>query len=202
EFETYLYGSYPAGAPRPTLRLAYEMVKGLRSGADIFVVAHSQGMIITAIALHILEKYFGSYTGWAEKIHLIGYGSVIMFADLPACLWSQSIMIQHRHDLVAESLSNIRNLGFWSNLQTQIKNVFDNYDQLLRSVNYDSHHSARLYLGLTGSEAGDRSSKLIGLLLTQDWQTSAFVQPLRASRIIIEESAAETLAAVPGPTSS
>jgi hypothetical protein len=194
DFENYFYGRYPAGAPRPTLRLAYEILKGLRAGAEIFIVAHSQGMIIAALAFHILEKFFGDSVSWAKKLRFIGYGPVILFADLPLCMRSQTVMIQHRQDLVAESLSNLRNLGFWGNLQNQIKNVFDNYEGLIRSLNNDSHHSASLYLGLLSQAAGERSAKLIQLLLTQDWQHSALVQSLRASRIIIEEFAEESMA--------
>uniref|UniRef100_B8HP52 Uncharacterized protein n=1 Tax=Cyanothece sp. (strain PCC 7425 / ATCC 29141) TaxID=395961 RepID=B8HP52_CYAP4 len=191
EFEAYFYGAYPAGAPRPTLRLACEILKGIQTGAEIFVVAHSQGMIIAAIAFHILQKFFGSYTGWANKIHFIGYGPVILFADLPPALRTQTVMVQHRHDLVAESLSNIRNLGIWNNLQTQIKNVLENSDNLFRSINNDSHHSATLYLGMTGLPSGERCAKLISLLITENWQTSPFIQALRGSRIIVEESAEE-----------
>jgi hypothetical protein len=194
DFENYFYGGYPAGSPRPTLRLAYEIVKGLRSGAEIFVVAHSQGMIIAALAFHILEKFFGDSQSWAKKLRFIGYGPVILFADLPLCMRSQTIMLQHRQDLVAESLSNLRNLGFWGNLQNQIKNVFENYDGLIRSLNNDSHHSASLYLGLLNLASGERSAKLIQLLLTQDWQQSPLIQPLRATRIIIEEFGDELMA--------
>jgi hypothetical protein len=193
EFETYVYGVYPAGAPRPTLRLAYEILKGIRAGAEIFVVAHSQGMIIAALAFHILEKFFGLSTGWAKKLRFIGYGPVIIFADLPLCMRSQTVMIQHRQDLVAESLSNLRNVGFWGNLQNQIKSMFDNYDGLIRSLNNDSHHSASLYLGLLGPASGERSAQLIKLLLTQDWDHSPVIQSLRASHIIINEFAEELL---------
>jgi hypothetical protein len=191
EFESYFYGSYPAGAPRPTLRLAYEILKGIRAGNEVYVVAHSQGMIIAAIAFHILQAFFGTYTQWWPNIRFIGYGPVVMFADLPADLRSQTIMIQHRRDPLAEVLSNIRNVGFWGNLQTQVKGMIENSETLFRSINTDSHHSASLYLGLQGNSSGDRSSKLISLLLTQDWNISPFIQPLRASRIIIEESAEE-----------
>jgi hypothetical protein len=193
EFESYFYGAYPAGAPRPTLRLAYEILKGIKAGAEIFVVAHSQGMIIAALAFHILQQFFGSYSKWSEAIRFIGYGPVIMFEDLPPNLRSQTVMIQHRQDLVAEALSNIRNVNYWSNLQTQIKNVLERADSLFRLINTDSHHSASLYLGITGEQAGDRSAQLISLLLSENWQTSPIVQALRSSRIIIEASAAETL---------
>ncbi len=194
EFETYFYGVYPAGAPRPTLRLAYEILKAIRAGAEIFVVAHSQGLIIAAIACHILQQFFGNYDRWGETIRLIGYGPVIMFEDLPLKLRSQTVLIQHRHDLVADALSNIRNINFWNNLQTQIKNVLERVDGLLRLVNSDSHHSASLYLGLQGGESGQRSAKLIQLLLSESWETSPVIQALRGNRIIIEESATEILA--------
>jgi hypothetical protein len=191
EFETYFYGAYPAGAPRPTLRLAYEIIKGIRAGAEIFVVAHSQGMIIAAIAFHIVQQFFGPYRQWMQTLRFIGYGPVIMFADLPAQMRRQTVMIQHRQDLVAESLSNIRNISFWSNLQTQFKNVLENSEDLLRSINNDSHHSASLYLGMLPTPASDRCAQLMRLLLNQNWETSPLIQPLRPSRIIIEDSAEE-----------
>ncbi len=191
EFEAYFYGSYPAGAPRPTLRLAYEMIKGIRAGAEIFVVAHSQGTIIAAIALHILQQFFGDYDHWSQQIRLIGYGPVILFADLPVVMRSQTVLIQHRQDVVAESLSNLRNVGLWNNLQAQLKNLLDNSSQLLGSINNDSYHSASLYLGLLTTPASDRSAKLISLLLTQNWQTSPLIQALPPSRIILEETAAD-----------
>ncbi|MBW4549776.1 MAG: hypothetical protein KME35_01425 [Aphanocapsa sp. GSE-SYN-MK-11-07L] len=191
EFETYFYGSYPASAPRPTLRLAYEMIKGIRAGAEIFVVAHSQGTIIAAIALHILQRFFGDYDHWVNQIRLIGYGPVILFADLPVAMRSQTVLIQHRQDVVAESLSNLRNVGLWNNLQSQLKNLLDNSSQLLGSINNNSYHSASLYLGLLDTPASDRSAKLISLLLTQNWQTSPLVQALCPSRIILEETAAD-----------
>jgi hypothetical protein len=190
EFANFFYGSYPAGAPRATLRLVYELIRGIRSGSEIFVVAHSQGLIIAALGLHILQQYFGDYQGWTETIRLIGYGPAILFADLPACIQPQTILIQHRHDLVAESLSNLRNSGFWSNLQTQAKNLLENYEDLVRSINNDSHHSASLYLGINHSPAGKRSAQLISLLLQEDWRTSPLIQSLRASRIIIEDTVA------------
>jgi hypothetical protein len=191
EFEAYVYGSYPAGAPRPTLRLAYEMIKGIRAGAEVFVVAHSQGTMIAAIALHILQRFFGDYSHWIKQIRLIGYGPVILFADLPLLARSQTVLIQHRQDVVAESLSNMRNIGLWNNLQAQVKNLLDNSNQLLASINNSSYHSASLYLGLLPTPASDRCAKLISLLLTQNWETSPLIQSLRPSRIIIEETAAD-----------
>lgn len=193
EFESYFYGVYPAGAPRPTLRLAYELVRGIRAGAEIFVVAHSQGMIIAAIAFHILQQFFGEYDKWVEKIRLIGYGPVIMFEDLPLPLRSQTVMIQHRHDLVADALSNIRNVSAWSNLQTQMKNLLERAEGLVRLINTDSHHSASLYLGLQGGDSSQRSAKLLNLLLSQAWEESPAIAALRGSRIILEESATEIL---------
>lgn len=188
EFASYFYGSFPAGAPRPTLRLAYEMIKGIRAGAEVFVVAHSQGMIIAAIALHIVQAFFGNYDKWIEMVRLIGYGPAIMFSDIPPLLRPQTVMVQHRQDLVAEALSNIRNVDYWSNIQSQLQNILEQSDRLSRLINTDSHHSASVYLGLREDPAGTRSAALIKLLLTQSWASSPLVQALRASRIILEES--------------
>lgn len=188
EFESYFYGAYPAGTPRATLRLAYELIRGIKAGSEIFVVAHSQGMIIAAIALHILQQFFGNYEKWTEAIRFIGYGPVIVFEDLPAKLRRQTIMIQHRQDLVAESLSNVRNVNLWSNIQTQLKNMLDRAEELARLVNTDSYHSSSFYLGITGGPDSDRAAQLIRLLLGEDWQTSSTVQALRASRIVIEDT--------------
>lgn len=195
EFESYFYGAYPAGTPRTTLRLAYELIRAIRAGSDVFVVAHSQGMIVAAIAFHILHQFFGRYDKWAEAIHFIGYGPVIMFEDIPPNLRRQTVMIQHRQDLVAESLSNVRNIDLWSNIQTQLKNVLDRAEELTRLVNTDSHHSASFYLGIQNgqdinsrSTSSDRSAQLIRLLLGEDWQTSPVIQALRASRIVIEDT--------------
>lgn len=193
EFESYFYGAYPAGAPRATLRLAYELIRGIKAGSEIFVVAHSQGMIIAAIAFHILHQFFGDYDKWTEAVHLIGYGPVIMFEDLPPRLRWQTVMIQHRQDLVAESLSNVRNINLWSNIQTQLTNVLDRAEELARLVNTNSHHSASFYLGITGGKASERSAQLISLLLSEDWETSPTIQGLRASRIVIEDALPESL---------
>lgn len=187
EFESYFYGSYPAGAPRPTLRLAYEILKGIRTGAEIFVVTHSQGCIIAALAFQILQQFFGGTRAWSQNIRFIGYGPVILFADLPDCIQTQTVLIQYRLDSVADSLSNLRNLGFWGNLQSQFKNVLENYDNLASSINSDSHHSASAYLGLLPAPANDRSAKLIQLLLTQNWQTNPLIAALCKTRIILEE---------------
>jgi hypothetical protein len=194
EFESYFYGAYPAGAPRATLRLAYELLRGIKAGSEIFVVTHSQGMIIAAIAFHILRQFFGDYDKWTETIRLIGYGPVIMFEDLPPRLRWQTVMIQHRQDLVAESLSNVRNINLWSNIQVQLKNVLDRAEELARLVNTDSHHSASYYLGIRGGKDSDRSAQLISLLLNENWETSPTIQSLRASRIVIEDALPESLA--------
>lgn len=190
EFESYLYGAYPAGAPRPTLRLAYEIIQALKAGCEVFVVAHSQGTIIAAIALQILQEFFGAYQKWTEQIRFIGYGPAIMFEDLPLNLRSQTIMVQHRQDLVAESFSNVRNVNVWNNIQTHLKKALEQAEGLFRLVNTDSHHSASLYLGLQSIASSQRSAKLLSLLLTEDWHTSPVIEALRASRIIIEEPAA------------
>jgi hypothetical protein len=193
EFEAYFYGSYPPGAPRATLRLAYEMIKGVQAGCEVFLVAHSQGMIIAAIALHIVQQFFGDYQKWFEQIRLIGYGPAILFEDLPVHFRSQTIMIQHRQDLVAESLSNIRNVNAWSNLQTHLRKVLEQAEGLFQLANRDSHHSATLYLGLQEIESSQRSARLLALLLGEDWPTSPVIQSLRGSRIILEESPAGAL---------
>ena len=198
ELETYLYGRYPLGAPRPTLRLAYELVKAIRAGADVVVVAHSQGMIIAAQAFHIVQRFFDSYSKWTESVYFIGYGPVIMFEDLPSALRSQTIMIQHRQDLVAESFSNLRNVKLWQTLQTQAKNLLEQADGIFESVNQDTHHSASLYLGLTGDAAGERSAQLLRLLLTEPWHAHPFIQALRSSRIILEVPSS----AITSPTNS
>jgi len=192
EFESYFYGPYPPGAPRPTLRLAYEIVRGIKAGAEVFVVAHSQGMIIAAIAFHILQQFFGSYGKWTEMIRFIGYGPAVMFEDLPPSLGRQTVMIQHRQDLVAESFSNVRNINLWSNIQTQLKNALERAEELAGLINTNSHHSASLYLGINGGQPSDRSAQLIKLLLSGNWDDPV-IQALRASRIIIEATYTEPL---------
>lgn len=187
EFSQYFYGAYPAGAPRPTLRLAYEILRSLQLGADIFLVAHSQGLIITALACQIVRQMLLPQTKWMETLRIIGYGPAILFEDLPLELRSQTVLIQHRHDVVAESLSNIRNVGFWSHIQTQFKNLLDNADGLLQSIGSESYHTASHYLGLRNDEpTSGRSAQLIQLLLTQDWQANPALAALRGSRIILE----------------
>jgi hypothetical protein len=186
DLETKLYGSYPAGAPRPTLRLAYEIVNAIRAGAEVFVVAHSQGLIIAALALHIVQQFFGNYPKWAQPLRLIGYGPAIMFEDLPPTVRSQTILIQHRQDVVAESFSNLRNINLWSNLQNQTRNLIERADGLLQIIGTDSHHSASLYLGLTGDPVGDRSAALIQQLLLGDWDHNLLIQSLRSTRITLE----------------
>jgi len=197
EFESYLYGPYPPGAPRSTLRLAYEIIKGVQAGCEVFLVAHSQGTIIAAFALHIVQQLFGSYQKWAEQIRLIGYGPVILFEDLPIHFRSQTVMIQHRQDLVAESFSNIRNVNLWNNLQNHLRKALEQAEGLFQLVNRDSHHSATLYLGLQDLESSQRCARLLGLLLGEDWSSSPLIQSLRGSRIIIEEAPMGALACNP-----
>ena len=83
ELSSYLYGNYPAGAPRATLRLAYEMIQALNRGTEVFVIAHSQGTIIAAIAFHIAAQFFHQSPDWNRALHFVGYGPVIVFEDLP-----------------------------------------------------------------------------------------------------------------------
>jgi hypothetical protein len=186
DLENTLYGTYPAGAPRPTLRLAYEIVNAIRAGTEVYVVAHSQGLIITALALHIVQEFFGNYPKWTQALRVIGYGPAIMFEDLPVPARSQTILIQHRQDDVAESFSNLRNVNLWNNLQNQARNLIDRADSLIQIIGVDSHHSASVYLGLTGDPVGDRSAKLIQQLLLSDWEHDPVVQSLCSTRIILE----------------
>lgn len=185
DLESYLYGSYPAGAPRPTMRLAYEIIRAIRAGAEIFLVAHSQGTIITALALHIVQQLLGG-EAWAASLRFVAYGPVILCDDLPMPMRSQTILIQHRQDLIAESFSNQRNIDGWRNVQNQAKSLLEQADRIFQMVSRDSHHSASVYLGLAGDAAGERSAQLIKLLLTENWDTHPFIQPLRASRIVLE----------------
>jgi hypothetical protein len=186
DLETSLYGAYPAGAPRPTLRLAYELVKAIRAGSEVFVVAHSQGLIITALALHIVQEFFGNYPKWVQPLRVIGYGPAIMFEDLPLPARLQTILLQHRQDVVAENFSNLRNVNLWNNLQTQTRNFIEQADTIRQIIGTDSHHSASLYLGLTGEAVGKRSADLLQALLLEDWETSRLIQSLRSTRIILE----------------
>ncbi|HEY9824718.1 MAG TPA: hypothetical protein V6D19_04665 [Stenomitos sp.] len=186
DLETSLYGAFPAGAPRPTLRLAYEVVTAIRAGTEVFVVAHSQGAIIAALALHIVQQFFGNYPKWAQSIRVVGYGPAIMVEDLPLAVRTQTILLQHRKDLVAESFSNLRNVNLWSNLQNQARNLVDRADGLLQLIGTDSHHSASFYLGLTGDPEGDRAAKLIQQLLLANWAQNSLIQGLRGTRVILE----------------
>lgn len=186
DLETSLYGAYPAGAPRPTLRLAYELVNAIRSGAEVFIVAHSQGLIITALALHIVQEFFGDYPKWVQPLRVIGYGPAIMFEDLPVPARSQAILLQHRQDVVAENFSNLRNVNLWNNLQTQTRNFIEQADTIRQIIGTGSHHSASLYLGLNGDATGKRSADLIQALLLDDWEKSHLVRSLRSTRIILE----------------
>ncbi len=65
ELTTHLYGNYPAGAPRVTLRLAYELIRAIRAGQEVYVVAHSQGTIIAALAFQIVAAFFDGYDKWS-----------------------------------------------------------------------------------------------------------------------------------------
>lgn len=190
DLDAYLYGNYPAGAPRPTLRLAYELVQALRAKAEVFVVAHSQGTIIATLAFHILQHFYGS-DQWSESVRFIGYGPVILFDDLPVNLRSQAVLIQHRQDLVAEAFSNLRNVDLWRNLQTQLKALMERAQDILELANQQSHHSANFYLGLVGQ--GDRrAAQLMQQLLMENWQTHPLIQTLRASRVILEDLASSS----------
>lgn len=187
DLETSLYGTYPTGAPRPTLRLAYELVNAIRAGAEVFVVAHSQGLIIAALALHIVQAFFGNYPKWVQPLRLIGYGPAIMFEDLPLPVRHRAILLQHRQDLVAENFSNLRNINLWNNLQTQTRNFLEQADNLRQIIGTDSHHSASFYLGLREDPAGKRAANLIQALLLEDWEASRLIQSLQSTRIILEE---------------
>lgn len=186
EFANYIYGTFPPGAPRPTLRLAYEILRGIQAGAEIFIVAHSQGLIITALACWIVQQVLSDAVKWAEMVRIIGYGPVILWADLPAVLHQQTVLIQHRQDLVAESLSNMRQMGVWNNVQAQLQNLLSNTDGLFQAMAQDSHHAASNYLGLQDHPTSQRSGQLIQLLLTDNWLTSPWIQGLRSNRIILE----------------
>ncbi|URR34542.1 hypothetical protein NBE99_07760 [Thermosynechococcus sp. HN-54] len=186
DFVQYLYGVFPVGAPRPTLRLAYEIVKGLQTGAELYLVAHSQGLIITALACHIVRQLLLPQTKWMETVHLIGYGPAIFFADLPPELQPRTILIQHRQDVVAETLSNLRNVDLWSNLQTQMEKVMHYANDLLQVTGQDSHHSASFYLGLQDSPSSRRSVELIQILLTQSWSATPSLAVLKGTRVILE----------------
>lgn len=186
DFEAYLYGSYPAGAPRPILRLAYEVVQGLRAGSEVFILAHSQGSIIAAQALHILQRFFEPYTKWVEALHCIFYGPAVMVDDLPPLVRTQTILIQHRQDLVAEAFSNLRHVDLWTNLQNQVKSLMERADSIFELGQNDSFHSARHYLGQLETPDSKQAAQLLQRLLLEDWQANALLQSLGSTRIILE----------------
>ncbi|NJK40261.1 MAG: hypothetical protein HC934_00820 [Acaryochloridaceae cyanobacterium SU_2_1] len=186
DFESYLYGHYPAGAPRPILRLAYEVVQSIRAGAEVFIVAHSEGTIIAALALQILQRFFGTYPKWSEPLRCIFYGPAIMPEDLPPMVRTQTIFIQHRHDLVAEAFSNLRHVDLWTNLQSQVKVLMERADTIFTLAAEDSYHSARHYLGQLDNPDSQRAAQLLKLLLTEDWQRHSFLNTLSSARLILE----------------
>lgn len=186
DFEAYLYGSYPAGAPRSILRLAYEVVQSIRSGSEVIILAHSQGSIIAAQALHILQRFFQPYTKWIEALHCIFYGPAVMVDDLPPLLRPQTILIQHRQDLVAEAFSNLRHVDLWTNLQNQVKSLMERADSIFELGQDDSFHSARHYLGQLETPDSRQAAQLLKRLLIEDWQTNPVLQALGATRIILE----------------
>jgi len=186
EFANYIYGALPPGAPRPTLRLAYEILRGIQAGAEIYLVAHSQGLIITALACWMVAEVLENATKWAEMIRIIGYGPVILWADFPPSLQTQTVLLQHRQDVVAESLSNMRQMGVWQNVQAQLQNILSNTDGLFKAMEQDSHHTASNYLGLQQNSRSRRSSQIIQLLLTENWHRSSWIQAIAGTRIILE----------------
>lgn len=121
-----------------------------------------------------------------EMVHLIGYGPAIFFADLPPELQPRTILIQHRQDVVAETLSNLRNVDLWTNLQTQMEKAIHYADDLLKVLGQDSHHSASFYLGLQDSPSSRRSAELIQILLTQSWTATPSLAVLGGTRLILE----------------
>jgi len=186
DFEAYLYGSYLAGAPRPTLRLAYEVVQSIRAGSEVFILAHSQGSIIAALALHILQRFFAPYTQWVETLHCIFYGPAVMVEDLPVLIRPQTILIQHRQDLVAEAFSNIRHVDLWTNLQNQIKSLMERADAIFELSQEDSCHTARHYLGQLETPDSKQAAQLLQHLLIENWRTNPVLQSLGSTRIILE----------------
>ncbi|MCM1981274.1 hypothetical protein [Lyngbya confervoides] len=185
DLSLYLYGNFPAGAPRAILRLAYEIIQAIRQGTEVMVMAHSQGTIISALAFHIVEQFFGGYAKWVSALHFIGYGPVIVFEDLPVPMRSRAILLQHREDLVAESLSNFRNTDLLNNVQTQLQKLLENADKLAQIIRRDSHHSASHYLGLTPEASSQQSAQLLQQWLTQPWSNAMF-RSLCFSRIVLE----------------
>ena len=185
ELSSYLYGNFPAGAPRVTLRLAYEIIQGLNQGTEVFVIAHSQGTIISAIAFHIAAQFYHQAEDWNRSLRFIGYGPVISFEDLPPEIRSHSVLIQHREDLVAETFSNFRNVDLWSDVQAQLQKVLENVDKLTKIIQSDSHHSASHYLGLTSEGSSKQSAQIIQQLLTMSWN-APIIQGISFSRLILE----------------
>jgi len=185
ELSSYLYGNYPAGAPRSTLRLAYEIIQALNQGTEVFVIAHSQGTIIAAIAFHIAAHFFNQAPDWNRALHFIGYGPVIVFEDLPAEMRVQSILLQHRADLVSESFSNFRIFDLWSDMQSQHQQVMENVNKPPQLVHRYSHHSASHYLGLNAAPSSKQSAQLIQQLLTLSWN-APIIQSMGFSRVIFE----------------
>lgn len=187
DFLQYLYGDYPAGASCATLRLAYELAQGIHAGVPILVTAHSQGLIITGLATHILTRFFGDYTRWQEQIHILGYGPVILLEELPAGLRGQTILIQDRHDLVAETFSNMRYTDVWHLLQTQVWRTIQRLHQLPQLARPDSHHSAGYYLGLLDTPASCRAGQLMQYFVSQEWHSNPVIQRFRGIRFILED---------------
>ncbi|WP_448380711.1 hypothetical protein [Gloeomargarita sp.] len=183
----YLYGDYPAGASCATLRLAYELARGIQQGVPVLVVAHSQGLIIAALAAYILGHFFGAYTRWQEQVFILGYGPVILLEELPPGLRGQTILIQDRHDLVAEAFSNMRYTDFWNVLQTQFWRTIQRWHQLPQLARPDSQHSAGYYLGLLGTPASRRSGELIEYFVSQEWQHNPVFERFRGIRLILED---------------
>ena len=110
---------------------------------------------------------------------------MIVFEDLPQEMRSQTLFLQHREDLVAESFSNFRNMGFWSDLQAQLQKVIENVNQLTQLIQNDSHHSASHYLGLSDEASSKQSAQLIEQLLTLSWNNPV-LQSMTYSRLILE----------------
>ncbi|MBF2097903.1 MAG: hypothetical protein IGQ88_05940 [Gloeomargaritaceae cyanobacterium C42_A2020_066] len=189
ELFTYLYGAYPAGAPRPTLRLAYEWARAIRAGYEVRLVAHSQGTLLVALAGHILDALFQGFPAWAERVYVLGYGPAVLIEELPPILRGHTLLVQDRQDPVAEAFSDVREGEFWTTLQTQLRRSVQQADTLAQLVNRDSHHSASYYLGLQATPASQRAGRLLQELLAQDWSTSPLIQALLGTRLILERPA-------------
>ena len=110
---------------------------------------------------------------------------MIVFEDLPVEMRLQSVLIQHREDLVAESFSNFRNVDLWNDLQAQLQKVLENVNKLTKLIQSDSHHSASHYLGLTTEPSSKQSAQLLQQLLTLSWN-SPMIQSMGCSRLILE----------------